>query len=626
MDLSSIKNSVVLIADNRVKLTRVNGEWYVQDLDSESGTFVNDKEVYGKVRLKNGDYLKNGDFITQITISHSPVVSNSNIPVLSINKGVQTVHGKNGNRNILNDVSVCAYKGEFIGVLGSSGSGKSTLLKAIAGINHLTEGQILRNGFLTTSEQLLNDQRIAYLPQDVVIHEELTPNKALKYISELKQIPESQIEIQRVLERVGMLEYSETPIQRLSGGQRKRVALAAELLGNPEILLLDEATSGLDPATEREMMELFRSLAEEGKTVLCVTHFAGRLFNCNRLLYLMQGNLIFNGSPQEYQRFFEIQDLEDAYTKQKSKTIEEWKEKYQREFGNVKMFKPLDQENTLESAPKSSCLEQITILFTRYCSIQFSDWKSLLLLILQAPVIALMVGLAFGDIRADFAELHASRVKEVVFTLILATLWCSGTSSIREIVKEKAILTHEIRFGLNATSYLLSKFFFLTILSMLQTILLLSIVKYTTCLTGNTITQLLILIATGITGVSIGLLLSSISSNSERAMTFLPVVLIAQAIFSGGLATLTGIIRIVAQLIVPAYWALEGMRSTFPVELTIAQYPGAPGEYQYPILGLGVSYIITIVALSLMLIFLLLLALLAIRMAYYKRSLKNIWL
>lgn len=206
---------------------------------------------------------------------------------LAINDGVQTVAIKGTPRNILDHVTVSARKGEFIGVVGGSGSGKSTFLKAIAGINELTSGQILLEGRPATRAQLLGDKRIADMPQDIVIHDTLTANAALNYIAELKGLGHTSCErrelVDEALKRTDMLEFANTTIKRLSGGQQKRVALSAELLGEPEIILLDEATSGLDPSTEAEMMRLFKTLADDGKTVFCITHFPKHLFLCDRL-------------------------------------------------------------------------------------------------------------------------------------------------------------------------------------------------------------------------------------------------------------------------------------------------------------------------------------------------------
>ena len=132
------------------------------------------------------------------------------------------------------------------------------------------------------------------------------------------------------LSRVDLSEHGGTPIHRLSGGQRKRAALAAELLGDPKLILLDEATSGLDPATEAEMMELFRALAREGRTVVCITHFPGRLHMCDRLLYLMKGKCVFDGTPEQLKRFFGVTTIEGAYTSEDAHEPGEWQAEFRK--------------------------------------------------------------------------------------------------------------------------------------------------------------------------------------------------------------------------------------------------------------------------------------------------------
>lgn len=229
--------------------------------------------------------------------------------------------------------------GEFVGVLGASGSGKSTLIKLLAGLVELSHGEIRFAGLAATADSLRADGRIAYLPQDVVIHEQLTPRVALGYIARLKDIGRSDVErnqrVHHVLERVGIADRLDVPIRQLSGGQRKRVALAAELLGDPHVILLDEATSGLDPATEEEMMRLFHSLAQEGRTVVCITHFPSRLHMCDKLLYLMHGKAIFYGAPAELTRFFGVESIEDTYTKQHERPAEEWEASFHRLRGHA---------------------------------------------------------------------------------------------------------------------------------------------------------------------------------------------------------------------------------------------------------------------------------------------------
>ena len=354
--------------ENQAKITRTSDSWYIQDADSRDGTLLNNVAVYGRKLITHGDHIRVGGEeqvsnllpepvpsappsrivvpppvppvweaapprpqpsetvvpvppvwtaapSNSVSFTPKPSHSISGVPSVALNNAVQTVYIKGEPRRILNNVTVSAKKGEFIGVVGGSGSGKSTLLKAIAGLGDIDSGAILLDGQQVSRAQLLSDKRIAYLPQDVVIHESLTPNAALGYIAELKKVGATRGERERiiasVLERTGMTQHANTPVYRLSGGQRKRVAMAAELIGDPQIILLDEATSGLDPSTEKEMMHLFKSLADEGKTVICITHFPKHLFLCDRLLYMMEGNLIFSGTPTECTEFFGVQTIEE---------------------------------------------------------------------------------------------------------------------------------------------------------------------------------------------------------------------------------------------------------------------------------------------------------------------------
>lgn len=575
----------------------------VQDLDTRGGTFVNNTEVRGLVKVTNGDRICIGNLTFTYSPGNGSLESNSKGLSITLKDATKTVTVSEGTlrekRNILDNISLHIRRGEFVGILGSSGSGKSTLIKSFAGLSKLSQGEFFLDGEAAKSQRLLKDRRIAYLPQDVVIHETLSTGSALGYIARIKEIGNSDLErsqiIEKVLSRVGMLDRINVRIDRLSGGQRKRVALAAELLGDPEIILLDEATSGLDPATEAELMQLFRSLADEGRTVICITHFPERLALCDRLLYLMQGRLIFNGTPDELTNLFQVNRIEDVYLKQSSRSPVDWQEEFtssppgQRATVEIQsqtiITKPETETDQLPT--REAYKTQIGILFQRYFELQKADWQYLLLLLLQAPVIGFMIAVTFGSINASFAELHAADTKEVIFLLVLAVLWCSGTASVRELVKEETILQHETRFGVQLIPYLLSKLLLLGMVSVIQALLLLFTVAWFTELTGNNLIQAMVLVSTGVVGVTLGLAVSSFSGTSERAMTVLPVILIGQAIFSGGLSRLEGLVCYFAQTFVTAYWSLDGIRSTFSSALKNATYPGAPGHFQPPILGPG---------------------------------------
>lgn len=590
------------------RFSRRGGTLSVRDLDSSSGTFRNGEEVRGIVELHAGDVVQFGDFRVVIPAARDGTTSRHDGRgfALTVAEAVKTVLTRDPSgqksRRILDCVSFHVDTGQFVGVLGASGSGKSSLMKAIAGIITLSQGEVRLNGQVFTAARLEGERGIAYLPQDVVVHERLSPRVALGYVAILKEIGTSPVERQAaigdVLERVGLADRSDVPIFRLSGGQRKRVALAAELLGDPGLILLDEATSGLDPATEGEMMQLFGSLSKEGRTVICITHFPGRLHTCDRLLYLMQGKPVFFGPPSELLQFFQISSIEDAYVRERESSADAWAARFSAECaGRIKPVRDQPPQSSVAGVelPKSTLgavdvqreLNQARHLTERYARLLLADARNLLLLVAQAPIIALMVAIAFGGVRSDFVELHAANTKEVIFVLALSVLWCSGTASVREIVKEFTVLRHEARFGVGLLPYLLSKFSLLGMISLLQTLLLLLIVRHFTLLSGGFLPQFVALGATGLVGVAVGLCVSATAGSSERAMTLLPVILIGQAIFSGGLARIEGVVRWVAMAVDPAWWALDGLRSTFSTSLLHATYPGAPGHYQPPILGPG---------------------------------------
>lgn len=599
------------IDGRHARFVRRHQALHVQDLDSGTGTFLNGSEIRGLVAIQPGDEIRIGDL--EFVIPNSAVDQAREVQAgaglsLTVVNAVKMIPG---GRRILDRVAFHLEAGQFLGILGASGSGKSTLIKSLAGLADLSEGTVLIQDDAVSAATLSTDRRIAYLPQDVVIHESLTAGTALDYIARLKEIgatPDARLQlVQMVLDRVGLSDRIKVPIHRLSGGQRKRVALAAELLGDPQLLLLDEATSGLDPATEEEMMILFRSLAREGRTVVCITHFPGRLHMCDKLLYMNQGRCTFYGTPRELCQFFDVNAIEDVYTKQNDCSAEDWELLFRESaVGRREAVRiPTVNATTHPAARQTEILtrdgfwRQTRDLTSRYFRLQLADSRNLLLLLSQAPFIAFMIVATYGSIHVSFAELHAANTKEIIFLLVVSVLWCSGTASIREIVKEISILQHETRFGVRLWPYLLSKFSMLGVLSLVQTLVLLWIVRSYTQLSGVFDLQFLVLLLMGLVGVALGLAISAISGTSERAMTVLPVVLIGQAIFSGGLGQLAGTVRVIAMLLSPAYWALDGLRALFTPDLRNATYPGAPGHFQPPILGPGGPLIADLLALIL---------------------------
>jgi ABC-type multidrug transport system ATPase subunit len=219
-----------------------------------------------------------------------------------------------GKTQILKEVNVRFEKGQFVGILGPSGSGKSTLLTALSGRRTFTAGEVLYNGQPLSGRA---GQTIGYVPQDDTLHLALKTERVLTYAARLQLPGRSEAEIQGVVEStlrsVGLQERAKLPVHRLSGGQRKRVSIALELLFSPEALFLDEPTSGLDPELEKSVMSLCARLAREGRVVIMTTHILESIDLFDRLLFLVGGEVAFFGTPTEALAFFAVTDPHHIY-------------------------------------------------------------------------------------------------------------------------------------------------------------------------------------------------------------------------------------------------------------------------------------------------------------------------
>ncbi len=519
-------------------------------------------------------------------------------------------------RRLLDAITLHVPAGAFVGIVGASGSGKSTLVRTVAGLARPTAGQVRLDGVPLLPTALRTDRRVAYLPQDVVVHDALTPSQALGYRAELAGLGATAAGrrelVATALARVGLADRAGVPVGRLSGGQRKRAALAAELLGDPRLVLLDEPTSGLDPATDAAMTALFRSLADDGRTVLVVTHAPAGLAACDVLLVLADGRCVYAGPPASAPGFFGTNSLDGVYAALAARPAAEWAERFAARHPAAPLPPAAPPPPPSGQSPVPPP-EQAVVLGRRYLRLLAADWPALALLLAQPMAIGLMTGWTFGDVRSAFAEQAAADARQVLFVLTLAVLWCAGAGAVREVVKELAVVRHERRFGLDLRAYLTSKAVPLGVLGVGQAAILLAVVRTLAHPPGAADAQLVVLAAAAVAGTALGLFVSATAGTAERAMTVLPVALIGLAVFSGGLARLSGPGLLAARLGSPAYWATEGLKAPLGTALTTASYPAAPGSYQPPILGAGGPLALDLAALGFQAAVLLAAACLALR-------------
>ena len=293
------------------------GSILIKDTDSLNGTWVNGIRVSGNKKLELADVVLVGSFQIKLILKDEKlqvICSNQKqdvqIETIGLRKSFKT---GSLTKDILKNINLSITGGEFIGILGPSGAGKTNLLKTLAGQQPPTEGCVLYNEIPLYRHQLLFRNSTAYVPQDDIIHNELSVKQCLDYIARLR-LPsdinhtESENLIQNNLAVLRLEHVKNNLISELSGGQRKRVSIATELITRPSLLFLDEPTSGLDPSTEEKLMHLFKDMTSKGSTVLITTHILYNLALLDKVIIMARGKLVFFGEPNEALGFFSETD------------------------------------------------------------------------------------------------------------------------------------------------------------------------------------------------------------------------------------------------------------------------------------------------------------------------------
>lgn len=576
-----------LVSRVHARLIKEPAGWVLEDCNSTNGTFINAQRVEGKQKLEPHDYVAIAAFeylFTGERFEPSKDTGQVRIEVQNLSKIVKDINTK-GDKYLLQDISFTIEPGEFIGVFGTSGSGKSTLLDALNGRRPATSGQILYNNTNLYEAFDLFRTAIGYVPQQDIVHRNIVMQHALKYTAKLRLPPDttdSEMDgnAMQILGKVGLAEKADLLVNTpapLSGGQLKRVSLAVELVANPNVLFLDEVTSGLDAGTDKKMMELFRSLADDKKTIICITHTLENIETCHLVVLLHQGRLVFYGPPQAVSGYFGIQRLSDIYETLESKPAGFWAEKYQassfyqlyvekRKTPETKEHasKPSSQQKS-SSSKKTLGLRQTPTLMKRYFELLMSDKRNMLFLIMQAPIIALVVGLVFQ--LDEKLAVRAATESQIVFILALSVIWFGCINSVRELVKELPIYLRERSVNLGIAPYIMSKIIPLTIICFVQCLLLLAVLQLFIVIPGDLISRFIVLFATGVAATTMGLSVSAFVSSNDKAMTMIPMLLVPQIILAGAVVKLEGAALWIAKSTMISYWGFEAMKSTLSDEV-----------------------------------------------------------
>jgi ABC-type multidrug transport system ATPase subunit/pSer/pThr/pTyr-binding forkhead associated (FHA) protein len=486
------------------------------DLHSRSGSFVNGRR-FSEHNLVIGDQIQLGPF--HFVFNGGELLRQRRLSVGRI--VARDLEKRAGSRIILQKASFVAEPGQFVGILGPSGAGKSTLLDALSGLRPAEGGQILVDE--TDLHAHINQLRsmFGYVPQDDIVHPELTVTDALTFAARLRlprgtPIREIKTLVSHTLTNLGLSDRLELRVGQLSGGQRKRVSVGVELLSRPPILFLDEPTSGLDPLAEFKLMELLRRLADTGCTVVCTTHIMENVYLMDQVAILLQGRLIFQGSPDAARTAFGVSRLSGLYEALQSIDPERLPAV---ELPSAPVEKPAEPGFIAAKRRRAFFLP---ILLQRQAAIFCADLKNFIVLFGQPIVIGALVSAATTD-----APL-------VQFFACVATLWFGCSNSAQEIVREMPVYRREHFAGLGRASYILSKLLWLGGLTASQSLFLYAIIAIgERGLPGYDGYRILGLLLLSFAATAIGLTISAFARSPIQAVMLVPLVLIPQILFSG---------------------------------------------------------------------------------------------
>ena len=529
----------------------------ISDVGSHNGTFVNGRLV-GRAEVSELDVIGIGHHqLRYVDGALEEYVDTGEITFEAIDLTVRLPDG----RTLLDHVGFALDRNMFLAVVGPSGSGKSTLLNALTAFKPADEGRVLYDGRDLYAEYEELRQRLGLVPQADIVHPDLTVRRALEFAAALRFPPDvsrtqRRERVDQVLAELGLSDRADVVIEQLSGGQRKRVSVAYELLTRPSLLLLDEPTSGLDPGYERSLMASLRALADDGRTVIVVTHSIASIELCDRVLFLAPGGRVaYFGPPRRAAAFFGRDDVEEVFQDLGAESERDWNGEFQatddyQRFVAEPMARPTPPpaagaSGAVRGLVRRRWWRQFTTLCRRYLAVLASDRRTVALLVLQAPVLGLLMlwRLPSGELGPppENTLRLLSSASIVIFNLVIGATWIGMSSAAREIVRELPQFRRERAAGLSLSAYLASKVVVLGAITILQIIVYVLIATAAqhgpndAVALGSGRLELAVDVAVAaFAGMCLGLLISAAARTSEQAMTVLPVVLIAQMVLASG--------------------------------------------------------------------------------------------
>ncbi|MFJ7495553.1 FHA domain-containing protein [Streptomyces sp. NPDC097727] len=574
-----------------------DGRFEIRDLGSHNGTYVN-----GQPLSKSGSALIGPNDI--VGVGHSTFRLVGDRLEEFVDTGEVSFSARHltvtvdGGKQILKDVSFGVPEKSLIAVIGPSGSGKSTLLKALTGYRPANQGDVLYDNRNLYKQFAELRQRIGLVPQDDILHKELTVTKALKYAAKLRfpadtTEAERQARILEVLAELKLDIHKDKKVTSLSGGQRKRVSVALELLTKPSLIFLDEPTSGLDPGMDRDVMQLLRGLADDGRTVLVVTHSVAELAICDKLLVMAPGGSVaYFGPPEEALNFFGYTTWADVFSAFENYRDYDWagrwrgSQHYQMYAADIdavaaqSVHMPPPQQ--MRPPKPQSWSAQLWTLMRRYVSVIASDKGFMgLMVILPAVlgIVSVVIPAKFGLAPPDPPSRFNSAAGTIMLILAVGMCFSGAANSVRELIKERVIYERERATGLSRSAYLMSKVIVLGVITAIQGVIICGIGFATRELPAEGLVMppaveiCLTIIALGFTSMMFGLVISSLVKTAEKTMPLLVMFAIVQVVFTGILFQVYGSPGLEQfAWLMPSRWAIAGAGTTLDLSHLMAPW------------------------------------------------------
>ncbi len=566
----------LLVSRRHAELRRGPQGFEIVDLNSANGVYVNGRRVSQSAPVREGDLVGIGRHQLRLQGDQLLEYTDTGDFTLVANDLTVQVGSGQATKTLLHHVGFTLPPRTLLAVVGPSGAGKSTMLNALTGIRPATGGSVTYAGRDLYAEYEDIRQRIGLVPQEDIWHTALSVRQALEYGANLRfpadvSKPERDARIDEVLRELGLVQQQNNRGSQLSGGQKKRTSTALELLTKPSLLFLDEPTSGLDPDLDHEVMQLLRGLADDGRTVVCVTHSTLNLHLCDLVLVLAEGgHLAYLGTPQGALDYFGARSYSEMFSHLKSRPAAEWGQRfrgapeYARHVVAGGAATGPRHRTDLPPLRQQTLASQFSTLCRRYLAVIAAD-KAYLGILLLLPI--LLAGIS-RVVPADFglgpAPGNGSNLKgrQLLLVIVLGSTLMGSASAVREIVKERAIYLRERSIGLSAGAYLWSKLVVLGVITALQAVLLtvLALVGRPgiadPLIFGATLPEIAVAVVT-LTFVCavFGLLISAYVNNADKAMPLLVLLTMVQLVLSGGLVPLSGR-PVLDQVswVVPARW------------------------------------------------------------------------